>query len=108
VKQHLRYTILVFITTVLATALTACSSSSTSVSDMADDRAVTTTSTGTYQTLTIDEFASIISEESDEYTIMSEEASRALIELGYTQIWDVLGGMNAWQTSGRELITNDE
>jgi len=39
---------------------------------------------------------------------MSEEASRALIELGYTQIWDVLGGMNAWQTSGRELITNDE
>ena len=35
---------------------------------------------------------------------MSEEASRALIDLGYTQVWDVPGGMNAWQSSGRELI----
>lgn len=37
---------------------------------------------------------------------MSEQASHALLQLGYTQIWDVPGGMNAWQESGREL-TND-
>lgn len=35
---------------------------------------------------------------------MSEQASRALLERGYTQVWDVLGGMNAWRESGRELI----
>jgi len=149
VKQHLRYAILVLITVMLATALTVCSSSSTSISEMADDRAVTTTSTGTYQILTIDEFANIVAEESDEYTIvnvhipyegevaetdmsiaynniavlssalpdknapiilycrsgrMSEEASRALIELGYTNLYDIPGGMNAWQNSGRELL----
>lgn len=144
-KQHLRYTILVLITIVLATAPTACSSSSTPVSEIA----VTNTSTSMYQTLTIDEFANIVAEESDEYTIvnvhipyegevaetdmsiayndiaalssalpdknapiilycrsgrMSEEASRALIELGYTNLYDVPGGMNAWQNSGQELL----
>lgn len=35
---------------------------------------------------------------------MSEQASRALVELGYTQIWDVPGGMAAWQASGYELV----
>ena len=35
---------------------------------------------------------------------MSEEASLALLDLGYTQLWDVPGGMNAWQASGRDLI----
>lgn len=35
---------------------------------------------------------------------MSEQASRALLERGYTQVWDVPGGMNAWQASGRELV----
>ncbi len=35
---------------------------------------------------------------------MSEQASRALVELGYTQVWDVPGGMYAWQSSGRELV----
>jgi rhodanese-related sulfurtransferase len=35
---------------------------------------------------------------------MSEQASRALVEQGYTQIWDVPGGMAALQTSGRELV----
>ena len=39
---------------------------------------------------------------------MSEEASRALVELGYTQIWDVPGGMNAWQASERELKSNED
>ena len=35
---------------------------------------------------------------------MSEEASLALAELGYTRVWDVPGGMNAWRESGRELL----
>ncbi len=35
---------------------------------------------------------------------MSEIASRALIDKGYAQIFDVQGGMSAWQTSGRTLI----
>ncbi len=35
---------------------------------------------------------------------MSEIASRALIDKGYTQIFDVQGGMSAWQASGRALI----
>lgn len=35
---------------------------------------------------------------------MSEEASRALVELGYTNVIDVPGGMNAWTDSGRELL----
>lgn len=106
-----------------------------------------------YRTLTIDEFAEIITNESEQYTIvnvhipfegeidetdlsvpyndlealttalpdknapiilycrsgrMSEEASRALVELGYTQIWDVPGGMNAWQASERELKSNED
>lgn len=37
---------------------------------------------------------------------MSEQASHALLELGYTQVWDVPGGMNAWRESGRELIND--
>jgi rhodanese-related sulfurtransferase len=35
---------------------------------------------------------------------MSEQASHALIEQGYTQVWDVPGGMTAWQASGRKLV----
>ena len=35
---------------------------------------------------------------------MSEQATRDLIELGYTQVYDVPGGMNAWQSSGRSLV----
>lgn len=35
---------------------------------------------------------------------MSEQASRALVELGYRQVWDVPGGMAAWQASGYELV----
>jgi rhodanese-related sulfurtransferase len=37
---------------------------------------------------------------------MSEQAAHDLVELGYTQIYDVPGGMNAWQSSGRTLISN--
>ncbi len=39
---------------------------------------------------------------------MSEEASRALVALGYTQVWDVPGGMVAWQSSGREILDKDQ
>lgn len=39
---------------------------------------------------------------------MSEEASLALRELGYTQVWDVPGGMNAWRESGHELLNSNE
>jgi rhodanese-related sulfurtransferase len=35
---------------------------------------------------------------------MSDIAARRLAELGYTNVYDVTGGMNAWQASGRELI----
>jgi phage shock protein E len=35
---------------------------------------------------------------------MSEIASRALIDKGYTQVWDVPGGMIAWQASGRAIV----
>jgi rhodanese-related sulfurtransferase len=35
---------------------------------------------------------------------MSEQATRALVEQGYTHVWDVLGGMVAWQSSGRDLV----
>ena len=106
-----------------------------------------------YRTMTIDEFAEIITNPLEQYTIvnvhipyegevaetdmqipyndiealtsalpdknapiilycrsgrMSEEASRALVELGYTQVWDVPGGMNAWRESGHELLNSNE
>ena len=35
---------------------------------------------------------------------MSKEASLALLQQGYTQVWDVEGGMNAWVASGRSLV----
>lgn len=101
-----------------------------------------------YRTLTLDQFADIVANQSSEYAVinvhvpyageiegtdthtpyndiealmaflpnkeapiilycasgrMSEEASRNLIRQGYTQVWDVPGGMNAWRASGREL-----
>ncbi len=37
---------------------------------------------------------------------MSEQATRELVNLGYTQVYDVPGGMNAWQSSGRTLVDN--
>ncbi|MDK3161439.1 rhodanese-like domain-containing protein [Kamptonema cortianum] len=153
-KQLPQSMIVGFIMMALATALAACSPSSTPVSEISSDAtAVTTPSTGLYQTLTVDEFASIVANESDQYTIvnvhipyegevaetdlsipyndiealtralpdpnvpiilycrsgrMSEEASRALIDLGYTQLWDVPGGMIAWESSGRELLNREQ
>ena len=123
--------------------IAACSSSEEAVSE---ESAVVP---GDYQTLTIDEFADILENQSDEYTIlnvhipyagevegtdgnvpfndlealtralpdkdapivlycrsgnMSEQASRQLVELGYTNLYDVPGGMVDWQASGRSLI----
>lgn len=37
---------------------------------------------------------------------MSEQAAQDLAELGYTQIYDVPGGMIAWEASGHTLISN--
>ena len=36
---------------------------------------------------------------------MSAQASETLVNLGYTHVVDVNGGMVAWQTAGHELIT---
>ncbi|MBZ0299746.1 MAG: rhodanese-like domain-containing protein [Anaerolineae bacterium] len=35
---------------------------------------------------------------------MSAQATQALVERGYNQVYDVPGGMVAWQTSGREIV----
>jgi rhodanese-related sulfurtransferase len=38
---------------------------------------------------------------------MSDIAARALVDEGYTQVWDVPGGMNAWTSSGREVLEKE-
>jgi rhodanese-related sulfurtransferase len=38
---------------------------------------------------------------------MSEQAVQDLAELGYTQIYDVPGGMIAWESSGYTLVGNE-
>lgn len=105
--------------------------------------------TGEYRTLSIDELATIMANQSDAYTVinvhipyageiegtdanisyndldaltmalpdndapiivycrsgsMSQQATENLISAGYTQVYDVPGGMNAWQSSGRQLV----
>lgn len=34
-------------------------------------------------------------------------ASQSLLDLGYTNIWNLDGGMNAWQSSGRSLVNKN-
>ncbi len=34
---------------------------------------------------------------------MSDEAARTLVELGYTDVWDLDGGMDAWRSAGFRL-----
>jgi rhodanese-related sulfurtransferase len=36
--------------------------------------------------------------------VESAQAAQALLDLGYTNVWNLDGGMNAWQASGRQLI----
>ncbi len=38
---------------------------------------------------------------------MSAQASEALIEQGYTRVWDLSGGMSAWKASGHEILDQD-
>ena len=35
--------------------------------------------------------------------MMSQQATQALVARGYTNVYDIPGGMNAWRNSGREL-----
>lgn len=35
---------------------------------------------------------------------MSDIAARRLVELGYTRVYDLAGGMLAWEASGRRLV----
>jgi rhodanese-related sulfurtransferase len=35
---------------------------------------------------------------------MSDIAARRLVELGYTRVYDLTGGMVAWEASGRSLV----
>lgn len=38
---------------------------------------------------------------------MSSSAAEQLAELGYTNVFDLDGGMNAWKASGRDMIFED-
>ena len=38
---------------------------------------------------------------------MSAISARELVRLGYTNVWNLDGGMNAWVASGQELLQND-
>ena len=39
--------------------------------------------------------------------VESAQAAQTLLDLGYTNIWNLDGGMNAWQASGRQLVTKN-
>lgn len=36
--------------------------------------------------------------------VQSAQAAQTLLDLGYTDVWNLDGGMNAWQASGRTLV----
>jgi rhodanese-related sulfurtransferase len=39
---------------------------------------------------------------------MSAAASKTLVEMGYTNVTDVEGGMNVWKAAGYELLNNPQ
>lgn len=39
--------------------------------------------------------------------VESAEAAQTLLDLGYTNVWNLDGGMNAWQSSGRTLVNKN-
>lgn len=36
--------------------------------------------------------------------VESAQAAQTLLDLGYTNVWNLDGGMNAWQASGRQIV----
>jgi rhodanese-related sulfurtransferase len=36
--------------------------------------------------------------------VQSAQAAQTLLDLGYGNVWNLDGGMNAWQSSGRQLV----
>jgi rhodanese-related sulfurtransferase len=39
--------------------------------------------------------------------VQSRQAAQTLLNLGYTNVWNLDGGMNAWQSSGRTLVNRN-
>jgi rhodanese-related sulfurtransferase len=39
--------------------------------------------------------------------VESAQAAQSLLDLGYTNVWNLDGGMTAWQASGRQLVTKN-
>jgi len=39
--------------------------------------------------------------------VESAQAAQTLLNLGYTNVWNLDGGMNAWQSSGRTLVNKN-
>jgi phage shock protein E len=39
--------------------------------------------------------------------VQSAEAAQTLLDLGYSNVWNLDGGMNAWEESGRQLVNKN-
>lgn len=38
----------------------------------------------------------------------SDQAARHLVDLGYTNVWKLAGGMEAWELAGNKLVVKDQ